>query len=149
MTVELYKELLKKLKYKFDNEIINKFEPIITNDFNKDKIIYSKFWHNCKLENKNQKDMRSIVEITKKIFLNSYSKNIYNEITNNRNKFVKIDKLVDAANNIVPNITPTKSELKIENKKFLKDKVGIETDQGLLLSSILLSLPATRVLHFL
>ncbi len=137
MTVELYKELLKKLKYKFDNEIINKFEPIITNDFNKDKIIYSKFWHNCKLENKNQKDMRSIVEITKKIFLNSYSKNIYNEITNNRNKFVKIDKLVDAANNIVPNITPTKSELKIENKKFLKDKVGIETDQGLLLSSIL------------
>ena len=50
---------------------------------------------------------------------------------------MKIDELVSSANDVVPHLTPTQTELEIENKKFLKDKDGIETDQGLFLSAIL------------
>ena len=135
MITKLYKNHLKKLNQKLNNLNIYDFEPNISNDFEKDKVIFSNFWRDCLKENK--KELRSIIELTKKIFLKNYSSNIYNHITNNRNKLVKIDELVSSANDVVPHLTPTQTELEIENKKFLKDKDGIETDQGLFLSAIL------------
>tara|TARA_Y100001934_G_C12343643_1_gene771579 strand:- start:781 stop:1683 length:903 start_codon:yes stop_codon:yes gene_type:complete len=135
MLTKLYKEHLKNINGKINNKDIYNFEPLISNNFEKDKNIFSNFWKNCLNENK--KDIRSIVELTKKIFLDKYSSNIYNIITNNRNKFIKIDELVTSANNVIPHLTPTKEEIEIENKKFLKDKDGLETDQGLFLSAIL------------
>ena len=135
MITKLYKNHLKKINQKFNNPNIYDFEPNISNDFEKDKVIFSNFWRDCLKENK--KELRSIIELTKKIFLKTYSSNIYNHITNNRNKLVKIDELVSSANDVVPYLTPTQTELEIENKKFLKDKDGIETDQGLFLSAIL------------
>ena len=135
MITKLYKNHLKKINQKFNNPNIYDFEPNISNDFEKDKLIFSNFWRDCLKENK--KELRSIIELTKKIFLKAYSSDIYNHITNNRNKLVKIDELVSSANDVVPHLTPTQTELEIENKKFLKDKDGIETDQGLFLSAIL------------
>jgi (3,5-dihydroxyphenyl)acetyl-CoA 1,2-dioxygenase len=140
MMVDLYKKHVRKLNIKFNNKNINNFEPKITHNFAKDKMIFSNFWKECIKENshiKNRKEIRSVIEITKKIFLKTYASNIYNEITNNKNKFVKIDELVSSANVIVPCLTPTKEDLIIENKKFLKDKDGLETDQGIFLSSVL------------
>lgn len=135
MLTKLYNDHLKNNKYIANNKKIYNFEPHISNDFEKDKVIFSNFWKECLREN--AKEVRSIVELTKKIFLDKYSSNIYNIITNNRNKFIKIDELIASTNNVVPYLTPAKEEIEIENKKFLKDKDGIETDQGLFLSSVL------------
>ena len=78
MITKLYKDHLKKLNQKFNNKNIYDFEPNISNDFEKDKVIFSNFWRDCLKENK--KELRSIVELTKKIFLKTYSSNIYNQI---------------------------------------------------------------------
>ena len=51
MNSELYKDHLSKL----NNKLINDFDPKISNDFEKDKIIYSDFWKNCTKENSNKK----------------------------------------------------------------------------------------------
>ena len=143
MNTKFFQDHLKKLNFNSENEIIKKFTPIISQDFEKDKINFSSFWQECEDENKKVRDkkekkkIRSLVEVTKKIFLNDYASNIYNRITDNRNKFIKIDELVFSANNIVSHITPSIEQLSIENKKMLKDKEGIETDQGLFLSAVL------------
>ena len=143
MNTKFFKDHFQTLDLKLKNENIKNFIPIISQDFEKDKINFSSFWKECDNENikiKNNKEkrkIRNLVEVTKKIFLNNYSKKIYNQITANRNKFIKIDELVFSANNVVPYLTPSKEQLEIENKKILKDKEGIETDQGLFLSSVL------------
>jgi len=143
MNTKFFKDHFQTLNLKLKNENIKKFIPIISQDFEKDKINFSKFWKECDNENikiinnKEKRKIRKLVEVTKKIFLNDYAKIIYNQITANRNKFVKIDELVFLANDVVPYLTPSKEQLKIENKKILKDKEGIETDQGLFLSSVL------------
>ena len=143
MNTKFFKDHFQTLNLKLKNENIKNFIPIISQDFEKDKINFSNFWKECDNENikiknnKNKRKIRKLVEVTKKIFLNDYSKIIYNQITANRNKFVKIDELVFSANNVVPYLTPSKEQLEIENKKILKDKEGIETDQGLFLSSVL------------
>ena len=143
MNTKFFQDHCEKLNFNLDNKIIKNFTPIISQDFEKDKVNFSSFWKECEDENKKIKDkkekkkIRSLIEITKKIFLNDYSHNIYNSITNNKNKFVKIDELVFLANDVVPYLTPSEEELKIESKKSLKDKEGIEIDQGLFLSAVL------------
>ena len=66
MLTKLYKEHLKNINGKINNKDIYNFEPLISNNFEKDKNIFSNFWKNCLNENK--KDIRSIVELTKKFF---------------------------------------------------------------------------------
>ena len=125
-----------------NNTIIN-FEAKLSNNFEKDKNYFGDFWKIASTENNklklktDRKKLRNIIEITKKQFLEKYSKTIYNLITDNKKRHVKINNLIFDANKHVPYLTPSKKELLIENKKFLKDKEGIETNQGLLLSSIL------------
>ena len=143
MNTKFFQDHIKNLNLNLENKIIRTFDPMISQDFEKDKMNFSSFWQGCEEENKNRKDkkekkkIRSLIEVTKKIFLNNYADKIYNSITDNRNKFIKIDELVFSANNIVPNLTPSKEQLRIEKNKILKDKEGIETDQGLLLSAVL------------
>ena len=90
MNTKFFQDHLKKLNFNSENEIIKKFTPIISQDFEKDKINFSSFWQECEDENKKVRDkkekkkIRSLVEVTKKIFLNDYASNIYNRITDNR-----------------------------------------------------------------
>ena len=143
MNIKFFKDHFENLNLRLENENIKNFIPIVSQDFKIDKINFSNFWKECENENSKIKDkkekikIRGLIEITKKIFLNNYSNIIYNHITSNRNKFVKIDELVHLANNIVPYLTPSKEQLILENKKILKEKEGIETDQGLFLSAVL------------
>ena len=130
-------------KLNINNNNILKFDAKLTNNFQKDKKYFSNFWKEAISENnkikikKDRKKLRAVVENTKKVFLDEHSKTIYNLITNNKKNHFKINELVFSANDYVPYLNPSKEELIIENKKFLKDKDGIETDQGLFLSSIL------------
>ena len=141
MNIKNFKKEIKNINIK--NKNILNFDLKINNNFEEDKKYFSNLWkellkENNILQKKNdKKNLRKITEITKKLFLQQYSNYIYNLVTNNQKKYVGIDELVFAVNNFVPYLTPSKKELEVENKKMLKDKDGIETDQGLLLSSIL------------
>ena len=151
MNTDYYKNIIENNNYSFINQEFKKFSPDISNNFEIDKIKFSEFWHKCSLlikifpsrkkrnssQNKEVKCLKNLNEISKKIFLQSYSSTIYNIITNNMNKFISIEDLVFLANNVVPGITPTIEELNIENNKMLKDKNGLEIDQGLFLSAVL------------
>ena len=138
-----YTELLDNLNVDGKNMKIVKLNPIIKNNFEEDKNHFSLFWKACIDFNKtiskreDRKELRKYIENSKKIFLEEYSQHIYNLITNNQKKYIHIDELINLANNYVPFLNPSKEELHNEDKKMLKDKDGIETDQGLFLSSIL------------
>ena len=54
MITKLYKNHLKKINQKFNNPNIYDFEPNISNDFEKDKVIFSNFWRECLKENKKE-----------------------------------------------------------------------------------------------
>ncbi len=60
MITKVYKDHLKKINQKFDNKNIYGFEPNISNDFEKDKVVFSNFWKDCLAENK--KDLRSVID---------------------------------------------------------------------------------------
>ena len=141
MHIDNFKKEIKNINLK--NKNILNFNLNLKNNFEEDKKYFSNLWKECLkekniLKNKNdKKKLRKIIETTKKIFLQQYSDHIYNLVTNNQKKYVDIDELVFTVNKFVPYLTPSKEELKKENNKMLKDKDGIETDQGLLLSSIL------------
>ena len=141
MQLENLKKEIKKLNLK--NKNILNFDLKLKNNFEKDKKYFSNFWKNATKENNvlktkhDKKKIRNIIEISKKVFLQKYSDHIYNLVTNNQKKNICIDELVFSVNKFVPYLTPSKEELKIENNKMLKDKDGIETDQGLLLAAVL------------
>ena len=141
MNIENFKKEIQKIN-SINKNILN-FDLKLKNNFEEDKKYFSNLWkesskeQNILQKKEDKKKLRKIIEITKKIFLQKYSDHIYNLVTNNNKKFVDIDELVFSVNKYVPYLTPSKEEIKIENSKILKDKDGIETDQGLLLSSIL------------
>ena len=150
MDVKYYKEILKNLDLKFTNKKIKNFLPLISKNYSKDKKKFSAFWKTCNSElktlvtNKKQKSFKNniskinkISTISKKIFLSTYANDIYNKLTNNKSKFLRVEDLVYEANKLVPFLTPSVEEIKIENKRTLSDKLGIELDQGVFLSAIL------------
>ena len=75
MNTKFFQDHCEKLNFNLDNKIIKNFTPIISQDFEKDKVNFSSFWKECEDENKKRKDkkekkkIRSLIEITKKIFL--------------------------------------------------------------------------------
>ena len=52
-------------------------------------------------------------------------------------KHFRLDALCLEANNVVSNLLPSPQDIENENKLFLKDKEGLEKQQGIFLSAIL------------
>ena len=139
---------IKQLSIDFLNKEYKEFLPIITNDFKVDKDKFSIFWNeikkyklNCRKENSLKKiqlnSLNEFTNITKKIFLNTYAGHIYKVLTKNLKKNLRVEELCYLANDLVLGLTPSKVEMAYENKLPLKEKEGIEKEQGIFLSSIL------------
>ncbi len=150
MDVNYYKATISKLDLKFAGNEIKNFLPKITKDFSKDRKKFSNFWKSCYSninilkKNKNKKlfkaELLKIINISalsKKIFLSSYANCVYNKLTRNKLKYVRIEDLVYSANEVVPFLTPSRKQIEEESKKTLSNKLGIELDQGIFLSAIL------------
>ena len=151
MDIKFYKEEKSKFNLDFTSEKIKEFSPSISNNFNKDKKKFSTFWRDCyallkeqtnkiKLDKSyktNIKNLANLSTLSKKIFLSSYASEIYNKITSNRKKYIRIEELVYKVNKTIPNLTPSKEQILLENKRKLSEKIGIELDQGVFLSSVL------------
>jgi thioesterase DpgC len=70
-------------------------------------------------------------------FLALHVGELYSRLTANRAKFLRVDELLPEAAKLVPGLTPDAKALAVERELPLKDKDGIEIDQGLLFGNIL------------
>jgi thioesterase DpgC len=70
-------------------------------------------------------------------FLAAHASAVYGKLTGNRKRFLRADRLLLDAADLVPGLAPTAKELSAETPLPLKDKEGLEIDQGLFLSHVL------------
>jgi enoyl-CoA hydratase/carnithine racemase len=70
-------------------------------------------------------------------FLAAHAAQVYDRLTGNRSRFVRVEDLVYDAASLVPGLAPTRAEVAAEAKRAQRDKEGIEIDQGILVSAVL------------
>jgi len=70
-------------------------------------------------------------------FLAAHSGAVYDRITQNRARFVRVEDLVYDAAELVPGLTPTRAQVDAESARAQRDKDGVEIDQGILVSAVL------------
>ncbi len=70
-------------------------------------------------------------------FLNRHSQEVYARLTAGGAKFLRVEELMPEAARLVPGLTPDADAMDTERARPLKEKEGIETDHGILLSQIL------------
>ena len=70
-------------------------------------------------------------------FLRRYAISIYDRLTANRTKFVRIERLVYDAADLVPGLAPTRAEVAAEAELRQSEKEGVEIDQGILCNQFL------------
>jgi thioesterase DpgC len=72
-------------------------------------------------------------------FLRAHGDALYDVLTNRRSRFLRIGELVAAAAGAVAGLVPAPAQLAAEASLPLRDKEGVEIDQGLFLSAVLAS----------
>ncbi len=70
-------------------------------------------------------------------FLKLHAQELYARLTAGRSKFLRVEELMPEAARLVPGLTPDAEAMAAENARPLREKEGIETDHGILLSHIL------------
>ncbi|MBV9522778.1 MAG: enoyl-CoA hydratase/isomerase family protein [Alphaproteobacteria bacterium] len=70
-------------------------------------------------------------------FLAAHATTLYRKLTRDLRRFLRVEPLVRAAAELVPGLLPSEADLARESALALKDKDGIEIDQGLFLSRVL------------
>jgi (3,5-dihydroxyphenyl)acetyl-CoA 1,2-dioxygenase len=77
-------------------------------------------------------------------FLAAHAQALYDELTRNRSRFIRLEDLVFAAAIAVPGLTPTLIQVAAEAELLQRDKDGVEIDQGIFLAHVLASETAGR-----
>ncbi len=77
-------------------------------------------------------------------FLAAHARVLYDELTRNRTRFIRLEDLVFAAAAAVPGLTPTPAQVAAEAEHPQRDKDGVEIDQGLFLAHVLADETAGR-----
>ncbi len=70
-------------------------------------------------------------------FLAAHAAALYDELTSDRSRFVRVEDLVFAAADAVPGLTPTAAQLESEAALRQSEKDGAEIDQGIFLAHVL------------
>jgi (3,5-dihydroxyphenyl)acetyl-CoA 1,2-dioxygenase len=70
-------------------------------------------------------------------FLATHCGTLYDELTQQRSRFVRLEDLVFAAATAVPGLTPTAQQVAAEAECLQRDKDGVEIDQGIFLARVL------------
>jgi thioesterase DpgC len=70
-------------------------------------------------------------------FLAVHVQALYDELTRNRSRFIRLEDLVFAAAAAVPGLTPTAAQVAAEAELLQRDKDGVEIDQGIFLAHVL------------
>jgi (3,5-dihydroxyphenyl)acetyl-CoA 1,2-dioxygenase len=124
-----------------------------TTDLAGDRERYGQFWRCCDdlLQRLPPKPRRNDAEAAaahailtsarahRERFLAAHAEALYDQLTRNRSRFLRLDALVEEAAQAVPGLTPTREQLAAEQGRLQRDKDGIEIDQGLFLAHALAS----------
>ena len=137
------------------NEVMQWFSAAQTTtaDYAADCPRYSAFWahSNDLLKRLPAKPKRTEAETTaaqailaeardhRERFLSPHVDMVYDRLTNNRTRFLRIEQLVSDVARVVPGLTPTQVQIADEGDLLQRDKEGIETDQGIFLAHVLAS----------
>jgi thioesterase DpgC len=128
-------------------------EPETTGEFDHDRDRFSRFWEHgdALLRRLPPKPARSTAEIAaadailaigraqRERFLRAHAGTLYDRLTAERTRFIRLEELVYEAAASVPGLTPTRERLAAESGLLQRDKDGLEVDQGIFLAHVLAS----------
>ncbi|MDE2227923.1 MAG: enoyl-CoA hydratase/isomerase family protein [Alphaproteobacteria bacterium] len=126
-------------------------KPRTTGGFAEDRGIFVRYWHLAeslvaRLPKKAQRraaeqaaadTIKQQARAARVQFLKAHGERLYDSLTHERSEFLRLDELARAASVAVPGLVPTPEQLKVENGLPLREKEGVEIDQGLFLSAVL------------
>lgn len=126
-------------------------QPEAVSGYREDRGRYSDFWarSNALLAALPPKPRRTASEqaaadailaaarASREAFLASHAVALYDELTDGRQKFLRLDVLCFAAAVAIPGFLPTRRELEPESSRKQGDKDGLEVDQGIFLAHVL------------
>lgn len=124
--------------------------PRVSGDFALDCTLFPKFWEACAalLARLPARPMRNAAEAqaaerikreareARSGFLAAHVEFVYDRLTQDRSRFVRVEQLVYDAASLVPGLVPTRAQVAAESS-LLRDKEGVEIDQGILVSAVL------------
>jgi thioesterase DpgC len=103
--------------------------PGLSGDYAADVAAFSAYWRG--------NPGRQAARDARYAFLRRHARTLYDKLTDNRRKFVRIERLAYEAAALVPGLAPTKAEVDAESEKKQADKDGVEIDQGILFNQFL------------
>ena len=132
--------------------------PRDTTDFAGDCARYSRYWEEsaARLAGLPAKHARSVEEArlaeeikrearaARSRFLSSHVEVVYDRLTQNRSRLIRVEQLVYDAASLVPGLVPTRARVAAESALLQRDKEGLEIDQGILVSAVLANPQAGR-----
>jgi (3,5-dihydroxyphenyl)acetyl-CoA 1,2-dioxygenase len=132
--------------------------PKRTGDFYVDRPRYERFWQLSRdlLARLPKKPARNAAEAgtsaailaaareQREHFLTAHCELLYDELTRDRAKFIRLEDLVFAAADAVPGLTPTRTQVAAEAPLLQSEKDGVEIDQGIFLAHVLANETAGR-----
>ena len=128
-----------------------KARPKVDRNFDRNAAAFSRFWRmsaelRAKLpaklaRNKAQAAASSVIfqveRQAREQFLGSHVETVYRKLTNDCRSFVRAEKLVGKAAALLPGLVPAAEALAQESERALKEKDGLEVDQGIFFSHVL------------
>jgi (3,5-dihydroxyphenyl)acetyl-CoA 1,2-dioxygenase len=145
----------------FDDRAVTEWiaaAPPRTGDYYVDQPRYERFWRLCgdlmgRLPRKPARNAtqagaaQSILAAAREqreYFLAAHAEALYDELTRQRTRFIRLEELLFAAAAAVPGLTPTAAQVAAEAEQLQRDKDGVEIDQGIFLAHVLASEDAGR-----
>lgn len=125
--------------------------PSATARYSDDRARYSTFWQGgatllAALPAKAQRGDREAAQAAailatsrdaRERFLSAHAPAVYDALTDEGSRFVRLEDLVFDAAGEVPGLTPSRDEIAAEDTLRLADKEGLEVDQGIFLAHVL------------
>jgi thioesterase DpgC len=125
--------------------------PLAPATFAKDRERYCQFWRRSRvlLDRLPRKMKRSDVERVaaetiiaaardaREVFLGAHAATVYERLTSNRSRFLRVRELVYEAASLLPGLTPTIAEVAVDAGDTQGEKDGVEIDQGLFIAHVL------------
>ncbi|MDP1840122.1 MAG: enoyl-CoA hydratase/isomerase family protein [Reyranella sp.] len=114
--------------------------PVVANgDFAADAAIFSAYWRTVReqLDRQPVEALKQAAREARFLFLRTHARTLYDRLTDGRRKFVRLERLVYDAADMVPGLTPTRAEVAAESQLRQSEKEGVEIDQGILCNQFL------------
>ena len=125
--------------------------PRDTGDFAGDCARYPRFWEStaallARLPAKPARDLKQaeaaerikqVARDARKRFLRAHVEAVYDRLTQNRSRFIRVEQLIYDAAALVPGLAPTRAQVATESACLQRDKEGVEIDHGIFVSATL------------